>query len=71
MTAFYKNSLFLATLEILLLCLMNYFSAYTGTLIRQLVLTAVEVICTTPCSSEDFQGINDQWPLLTNSCPEF
>lgn len=71
MTTLYKNSLFLATLEIWLLYLMNYFSAYTGTLIYQLVLTAVEVKCTMLCSSEDFQGISDQWTLPKNSCTEF
>lgn len=71
MTTFYKNSLVLATLDILLLCLMNYFSAYTRILIYQLVLIAVEVICTMLCSSEDFQGINDQWTLFKNSCTEF
>lgn len=54
MSTFYKNSLSLAPLETLLLCLMNYFGAYTGTLIYHPVLIGGEVICTMLHPSEDF-----------------
>lgn len=67
MNTFYKNSLFLAPLELLLLCLMNYFGdSYLPTTLNSSRSNMYYAVF-----FKDFRSVNDQWTLLKNSCSEF